>query len=77
MLRLPGGPVHFAVQPLNDWRPLRPTGDPLRREFLHYVLSYEGQMVVIDDGYLPLLPKTVAKSLKSIHLQTEPATAIK
>jgi phosphate transport system substrate-binding protein len=51
--------------------------DPLRREFLRYVLSYEGQMVVIDDGYLPLLPKTVAKSLKSIHLQTEPAAAIK
>jgi phosphate transport system substrate-binding protein len=42
--------------------------DPLRREFLRFVLSYEGQMVVIDDGYLPLLPRTVTKSLKMIGL---------
>jgi phosphate transport system substrate-binding protein len=28
--------------------------DPLVREFIHYVLSHEGQRVVIKDGYLPL-----------------------
>ncbi len=49
--------------------------DPLRREFLRFVLSYEGQMVVIDDGYLPLLAKTVDKSLKSINLASGVAAA--
>ncbi len=32
--------------------------DPLRLEFLKYVLSQEGQQVVIKDGYMPL-PATV------------------
>jgi len=35
----------------------RPSGrplDPLVREFLRYVLSQEGQMLVIKDGYMPL-----------------------
>lgn len=35
--------------------------DPLRKEFLDYVTSKEGQNVVIKDGYLPL-PATVATS---------------
>ena len=35
--------------------------DPLRKEFLDYVISKEGQNVVIKDGYLPL-PATVAAS---------------
>jgi phosphate transport system substrate-binding protein len=51
--------------------------DPLRREFLRFVLSYEGQAVVIDDGFLPLLPKTVNKSLKAINLLGETAAAAK
>ena len=51
--------------------------DPLRREFLRYVLSYEGQEVVIDDGYLPMLPKTVAKSLKTVNLQAGTPAATK
>lgn len=34
--------------------------DPLVREFLLYVLSKEGQEVVVKDGYLPLLEKTDA-----------------
>ena len=33
--------------------------DPLVREFVHYVLSHEGQEVVVKDGYLPLLPKVI------------------
>jgi len=28
--------------------------DPLRREFLRYILSQEGQEAVVKDGYLPL-----------------------
>ncbi|MBL9079581.1 MAG: phosphate ABC transporter substrate-binding protein [Planctomycetes bacterium] len=31
--------------------------DPLRREFLRYVLSKEGQMDVVKDGYYPLTAK--------------------
>ena len=42
--------------------------DPLRREFLHYVLSYEGQADVIKDGYMPLPAKVVARSLKMVKI---------
>lgn len=34
--------------------------DPLRREFLKYIFSQQGQMDVVKDGYLPV-PATVAK----------------
>ncbi|MFQ5457984.1 MAG: PstS family phosphate ABC transporter substrate-binding protein [Myxococcota bacterium] len=33
--------------------------DPLVREFLKYVLSREGQKVVVKDGYLPITQKVV------------------
>jgi phosphate transport system substrate-binding protein len=33
--------------------------DPLMREFMTFVLSREGQEVVIKDGYLPI-PATIA-----------------
>jgi phosphate transport system substrate-binding protein len=46
----------------------KPVGKPLDprvREFLRYVLSDEGQAVVVKDGaYLPLQPATVQKQLK-------------
>ena len=35
--------------------------DPLRKEFLLFILSKEGQEVVIKDGYLPLPAKKVAE----------------
>ena len=35
--------------------------DPLRLEFLKYVLSQEGQEMVIKDGYLPLTAKKVSE----------------
>jgi len=34
--------------------------EPLRREFLRYVFSYEGQQDVVKDGYIPI-PALVAK----------------
>jgi len=34
--------------------------DPLRKEFLKFIFSREGQEVVVKDGYLPL-PGTIAK----------------
>ncbi len=42
--------------------------DDLRREFVRYVFSREGQEVVIKDGYLPV-PATVAREeLKSVGI---------
>lgn len=35
--------------------------DPLRKEFLLYILSKEGQEIVIKDGYLPLPGEKVAE----------------
>ena len=40
--------------------------DPLRREFLRYVLSQKGQADVVKDGYYPLTAKLVGNALKTI-----------
>ena len=40
--------------------------DPLLKEFLKFVLSYEGQEIVIKDGYLPLPKKVVLEELKKL-----------
>jgi len=40
--------------------------DTLQREFLKFVLSKEGQEIVIKDGYLPLTAKSAAKTLKDL-----------
>ena len=40
--------------------------DPLRLEFLKYVLSREGQRIVVKDGYLPLPASKVAELRKRI-----------
>jgi phosphate transport system substrate-binding protein len=37
--------------------------DPLIKQFLLYVLSQQGQTVVVKDGYLPLLPKMIEQEL--------------
>jgi phosphate transport system substrate-binding protein len=42
--------------------------DPLRREFLRFVLSKEGQMDVLKDGYYPLTHKLVEAQLAKIGL---------
>ncbi|HPS77797.1 MAG TPA: phosphate ABC transporter substrate-binding protein [Thermoanaerobaculaceae bacterium] len=41
--------------------------DPLTREFLKYVLSKEGQEVVIKDGYLPLPAAMVQQELGKLR----------
>ena len=41
--------------------------DPLVQQFVLYVLSHEGQEVVVKDGYMPLLGKTDAEELASVH----------
>jgi phosphate transport system substrate-binding protein len=43
--------------------------DPLRREFLRYVLSAEGQANVLKDGYLPVTGPIAKRALDSVGLQ--------
>jgi phosphate transport system substrate-binding protein len=43
--------------------------DPLRREFIKYVLSRDGQQDVIKDGYFPVRAPLVAKELKSVGIE--------
>lgn len=41
--------------------------DPLVREFLKYILSREGQEVVVKDGYLPVTAKTVQEEAAKLR----------
>ena len=42
--------------------------DPKIREFVHYVLSYEGQEALMKDGkYLPLMPDVLEEQLKKVE----------
>ena len=50
----------------------RPPGtelDPLRAEFLKYVLSREGQAVVVSDGYLPVSAPAARKALEQAGIK--------
>jgi phosphate transport system substrate-binding protein len=42
--------------------------DPLRAEFVEYVLSKQGQQAVIKDGYFPITAKIAAKDAKALGL---------
>jgi len=50
-----------------NYRP-RSELDPLRREFIKYVFSKQGQEVVIKDGYFPITPKIAEEALKSVGI---------
>ena len=41
--------------------------DPLRREFIRFVFSKEGQEIVVKDGYFPLSAAIAAEELKRIE----------
>jgi phosphate transport system substrate-binding protein len=41
--------------------------DPLVEEFLRFVLSQQGQEVVIKDGYLPLPASVVEQELAKLR----------
>jgi phosphate transport system substrate-binding protein len=45
--------------------PNRPA-DPLTREFVRFVLSREGQQIVVKDGYLPLAKRVVDEELAKL-----------
>jgi len=78
------GGEFVAAEPANAysgkypmWRPLLlavnhdPTKplDPLRREFLRYILSKQGQADVVADGYLPLPAKAAKKALADVGIK--------
>ncbi|MFM7042870.1 MAG: hypothetical protein ACKO35_11910, partial [Planctomycetaceae bacterium] len=44
--------------------------DPLRREFLRYVLSAEGQAEVRKDGYLPVTAEVARQALADVGIDT-------
>lgn len=44
--------------------------DPLVGEFLRFVISAEGQQIVVKDGYLPLKPKMIEKELEKLGAST-------
>lgn len=48
--------------------------DPLRREFLKYVLSRQGQEDVVKDGYFPLTARLVTENLKKIGVDVPTTT---
>ena len=45
--------------------------DPLRREFIRFVLSKQGQEVVIKDGYLPVTADQARKALQKLSLKAD------
>jgi len=45
--------------------------DPLRREFIRYVFSREGQEVVAKDGFLPLTAKVARAQLAKIGVKAD------
>ncbi|MEW6742605.1 MAG: phosphate ABC transporter substrate-binding protein [Planctomycetota bacterium] len=49
--------------------------DPLRREFLRYVFSRQGQLVVVKDGYFPMSGLLAGKALQSVGIASPLATS--
>jgi len=43
--------------------------DPVRAEFLKYMLSQEGQEAVVKDGYFPLPGKTLFEERKKLGIE--------
>jgi phosphate transport system substrate-binding protein len=51
--------------------------DPLKREFLKYIFSQEGQSDVMKDGYLPIGSKVAERALTSVGLGSNAAVSLK
>ncbi len=45
--------------------------DPLRSEFVRYILSNEGQAAVVKDGFYPLTPKQIEAAAKTVGLEVK------
>jgi phosphate transport system substrate-binding protein len=48
--------------------------DPLRREFIKYVFSKQGQQDVIKDGYFPVTARIAAKALTAVGIEENVAS---
>ncbi|HUR27999.1 MAG TPA: PstS family phosphate ABC transporter substrate-binding protein [Planctomycetota bacterium] len=57
--------VYLNVQPATEI-------DPLRREFVRYLYSRDGQEQVIKDGYIPVTPAIAKRNLEKLGLKFEP-----
>lgn len=57
-----------------NYRPGRPL-DPLRREFLRYIFSRQGQADVVKDGYLPVTFPLARRALASVGIVLTATTA--
>lgn len=77
------GDKFFAANPENGYQGLYPLArylflyvnkapgkplDPVRAEFLEYILSQEGQEAVVKDGYYPLPNKIVMEERKKLDI---------
>jgi phosphate transport system substrate-binding protein len=49
--------------------------DPLRREFIRFLYSKEGQQLVVKDGYLPLPIKSITNQLTKVGLTSDSSSA--
>ncbi len=45
--------------------------DPLRREFIKYVFSKQGQMAVVKDGYIPVMKPIADRNLAKFGIKVE------
>ncbi len=45
--------------------------DPLRREFIKYIFSKQGQMDVVKDGYFPVTAPIARKTLESVGIKAD------
>jgi len=43
--------------------------DPLRREFVRFIFSRQGQEMVVKDGYLPITAKIAGEALQSVGVK--------
>jgi phosphate transport system substrate-binding protein len=43
--------------------------EPLRREFIRFIYSKEGQELAVKDGYFPVDATIAAKALKMVGIQ--------
>ena len=49
--------------------------DPLRREFIKYIFSKQGQLDVVKDGYFPVTAAVAAEQLEAVGIKTPVAAA--
>jgi len=45
--------------------------DPLRREFIKFIFSKEGQAIVIKDGYYPITAEIAREALRQVGIQPD------